>query len=220
MKDVLALISETTDGVSAVDREQRIVLWNEAAEALIGFKAQEVLGRFCYEVVAGRDESGRLFCRAHCPTIMAALSQELAPTSDLLVRTKAGREVWLSVSTIVVPSRWRDLSVLLHLFRDVSRQKETERFVQQLLPSLSKLSLSQGTEPLIPPPLSATSTDLTGREREVLRLLASGASTTVIANHLFISPSTAKTHIRNILTKLEVHSRLEAITLAVKSGLL
>ncbi len=51
---------------------------------------------------------------------------------------------------------------------------------------------------------------LTRREREVLALLADGADNKVIARTLVISPQTARTHIQNILSKLSVHSRLEA----------
>lgn len=220
MKDILALISNTRDGVCAVDRGQQIVLWNEGAEEIFGLKAQEALGRFCFQIFAGRDELGCVVCRSHCPAIMVTWRQELVPTRDLLVRTKANRDVWVSVSTIVVPSAWKDLFVLVHLFREISRQKEMDRFVQQLLPSLSKLSPSDETEPPIHPSLPVASMNLTRREQEVLRLLASGASTTAIAHQLFISLSTARTHIRNILTRLEVHSRLEAVTLGVKKGLI
>ncbi|MFQ5931541.1 MAG: PAS domain-containing protein, partial [Nitrospiraceae bacterium] len=176
MTDLLALISKTADGVFAVDREQRIVFWNNAAAALLGLSAQEVLGRFCYEVIAGRDESGRLVCHANCGSLMTALRQDLVPTHDLVVRTKASQEVWLNVSTIVVPSQWMDLFVLVHLFRDVSREKEIGHFVQQLLSTVEKLSMSPGNEPLIRPPLPPSSMDVTTREREVLRLLASGSS--------------------------------------------
>ncbi len=49
----------------------------------------------------------------------------------------------------------------------------------------------------------------------MLRLLASGMSTKAIANQLFISSSTVRNHIHNILTKLGVHSRLEATVLAL-----
>ena len=44
---------ETADGLLGVDREHRIVLWNEAAEAMFGFTAQEAVGRPCYEVICG-----------------------------------------------------------------------------------------------------------------------------------------------------------------------
>ncbi len=126
MEDVLDLIPNTADGVVAVDREQRILLWNEAAEALLGFTAEEVLGRFCYEVIGSRDELGRRVCHRGCLDTTIALRQELVPTRNLLVRTKAGREVWLSVGTAVVPSRRREPCVLVHLLRDVTRQKALE----------------------------------------------------------------------------------------------
>jgi two-component system nitrate/nitrite response regulator NarL len=62
--------------------------------------------------------------------------------------------------------------------------------------------------------------DLTRREREVLRLLASGASTQTVAARLFISPATARTHIHRILAKLGIHSRLEAVTFALRNSLI
>jgi two-component system NarL family response regulator len=51
---------------------------------------------------------------------------------------------------------------------------------------------------------------LTRREREVLSLLADGADNARIAQALVISPQTARTHVQNVLSKLDVHSRLEA----------
>ena len=60
---------------------------------------------------------------------------------------------------------------------------------------------------------------LSRREREVLALLASGQDHVAIARQLVISPQTARTHIQNVLGKLEVHSRLEAVSVAVEHGL-
>ncbi|CAN5206699.1 response regulator transcription factor [soil metagenome] len=61
---------------------------------------------------------------------------------------------------------------------------------------------------------------LTRREREVLALLADGADNGGIARILFISPQTARTHIQNVLTKLGVHSRLEAASFVLQNGIL
>lgn len=230
MDDILDLIPNTADGVVAVDREQRIILWNEAAEALLGFTADEVLGKLCCEVFGGRDDSGHVVCRRGCPGMGMALRQELSPTHDLLVRTKAGREVWLSLSSVVVPARRRVQCVLVHLFRDVTRQKELERSVQQLLSSVAKLSLSRGTDPQslgangatspVSVPPSPPSVDLSRREREVLRLLASGASAKAIATTLFVSLPTVRNHIHSIRAKLGVHSQLQAVVLSLKNGLI
>jgi two-component system, NarL family, nitrate/nitrite response regulator NarL len=57
---------------------------------------------------------------------------------------------------------------------------------------------------------------LTAREKEVLGLLVEGADGRTIAARLGISRNTVRTHVQSILTKLQVHSRLEAATLAVR----
>jgi DNA-binding NarL/FixJ family response regulator len=60
---------------------------------------------------------------------------------------------------------------------------------------------------------------LSPRERQVLALLAEGASSEEIAERLSVSPNTVRTHVQSILTKLQVHSRLEAATFAVRFGI-
>jgi two-component system nitrate/nitrite response regulator NarL len=60
---------------------------------------------------------------------------------------------------------------------------------------------------------------LTTREREVLALLVEGLSGPMIAHRLSISTHTVRTHIQSILTKLQVHSRLEAAAFAVRHGI-
>jgi DNA-binding NarL/FixJ family response regulator len=66
------------------------------------------------------------------------------------------------------------------------------------------------------PPLSG---NLTPRELEVLKLLADGLGQKKIAQALFITPKTVATHIQRILTKLDVHSRAEAVAYAHRSHL-
>ena len=61
---------------------------------------------------------------------------------------------------------------------------------------------------------------LTDRELEVLRLVAKGMNNREIARDLFISENTVKNHVRNILEKLQLHSRMEAVVYAVREKLL
>jgi two-component system NarL family response regulator len=61
---------------------------------------------------------------------------------------------------------------------------------------------------------------LTSRELEVLKLVAKGMSNREIADELYISENTVKNHVRNILEKLHLHSRMEAVIYAVKERLL
>ncbi len=69
-------------------------------------------------------------------------------------------------------------------------------------------------------PSGAVLPRLTEREREVLRLVARGMPNKEIATSLFISENTVKNHVRNILDKLQLHSRMEAAMFAVRENLL
>jgi DNA-binding NarL/FixJ family response regulator len=66
---------------------------------------------------------------------------------------------------------------------------------------------------------SMRSEHLTEREREVLLGLASGANTTALAKRLGITSATARSHVQNLLAKLGAHSKLEALTIAARRGL-
>ena len=61
---------------------------------------------------------------------------------------------------------------------------------------------------------------LTPREVEVLEVLATGQSNSGIARELGISVNTVRNHVQNILTKLGVHSKLEALSVAVREGII
>jgi two-component system, NarL family, response regulator LiaR len=75
------------------------------------------------------------------------------------------------------------------------------------------------TQALIRDQFPAPGDDLTGREKEVLGLLVEGLSNPEIADRLIISRSTARAHVSNILMKLGVTNRSEAITLALRNKL-
>ncbi len=61
---------------------------------------------------------------------------------------------------------------------------------------------------------------LSAREREVLALLAEGAGTDAIAERLFISRNTVRAHVQRVISKLGAHSKLEAVAIARRQGLL
>ena len=107
-------------------------------------------------------------------------------------------------------------------------QPELERCGRDLAGLLERLPVSSvstvdhaaGREtPLAPGEIElARLRDLTPRESEILALVAGGASTRQIAGRLVISEKTVKTHVQNILRKLDAASRLEAAAIAVRAG--
>lgn len=66
----------------------------------------------------------------------------------------------------------------------------------------------------------AANSALTAREIDVLRRLAQGLTTEEIADELFISSNTVRNHVNNVIRKLNVHSRLEAVSHAIRSGMI
>jgi DNA-binding NarL/FixJ family response regulator len=72
-------------------------------------------------------------------------------------------------------------------------------------------------DPRTPPPALA---ELTERERDIMLLVARGLGNDQIASRLVISPQTAKTHVRNILRKLDCHDRVALVALAYETGLI
>jgi DNA-binding NarL/FixJ family response regulator len=72
-----------------------------------------------------------------------------------------------------------------------------------------------------PPPAAdeGTASDLTGREVEILRLVAEGKENSQIAGELFISPKTVKNHVASILDKLAIENRIQAAVFAVRAGI-
>lgn len=86
---------------------------------------------------------------------------------------------------------------------------------QQVFPNVSRNGRSRGGAERDARMLAE---QLTAREREVLGLLVQGVSGDGLGRRLGISPNTVRTHVQSILTKLQVHSRLEAATFAVRHG--
>jgi len=211
-------LADTADGACGVDSAQRIVMWNRAAERMLGFTSREAEGRYCFEMFCGMDDAGCRVCRHGCQVHTQALDGAIVPTRDLCVRSKCGPELWVNMTTLRMPRDADDHLTLVHLFRDISKQMAMQKGMRRLLDEGDDGHDHAGTEHKLTE--QRRRKDLTSREREVLRLLATGASTTAIAETLVVSRATARNHIHNMLSKLNAHSRVEAVAVAWRDGLL
>ncbi|MBI2486027.1 MAG: PAS domain-containing protein [Deltaproteobacteria bacterium] len=221
-KDILEIFVNTADGVFVVDGERKIIFWNKAAQNILGFKAKEVLGRYCYEVIAGRDKSDKPVCSRSCHVLNLIQRREMVENYDMLTHSKAGDPVWINVSIVAVPARQKELNAVVHIFRDITRKKGSEELIQELISTIKLTNRAENNTPFakISPLKNQPKPSLNRRERQVLRLLAEGASTNAIAKELYISWATVRKHIQNILTKLGLHTKLQAVIYAIKNKLI
>ncbi len=209
--DITELVDGTGDAAFAVDAAHTIIAWNHAAEDLLDYRADEVLGRDCGQVIGGRSGDGHVVCHALCPFRLAMHRGDLLPTFDLQVRRHAGAPVWVRMTSIILTN---PESYVVHILHDISGDRNREAFVQQVMQAAASLSGPAAAKSPDGPPVL-----LSPRESEILRLLATGANTRAIAQALCISPATVRNHIQQIMTALRAHSRLEAVVKALQRRL-
>ena len=92
-----------------------------------------------------------------------------------------------------------------------------------LVRAIEKVAGGEGfIDPALMPAFLGDARDdmLTGREREILQLLADGMSNADVASRLFISQETVKSHVRHILTKLEADTRTHAVAIALRDAII
>lgn len=204
----------TSDGMFTVNADQRIKTWNAAAEKLFGYSSDQVIGKKCYEVLCANGNPGRIKCSRGCVVVTNASKGRTTKDFDLECKTASGDIKNINMS-IVLPGQGSGSREILHMFRDVTDRRRVESAsVSPSNPSIdnSKSSIHSPTGFRLPP--------LTTREDQVLRLLSAGKNTNDIADILEIRPLTARNHISRLLTKLGCRSRLEAVALGTRAGLI
>lgn len=203
---MLNVLGRTDDAMIAINGDMRIIAWNEAATRLLGYESADALGRPCHEILCWRDRCGDTICDGQCPANELGEPDELMAHKQILGTSATGKTLWLSASTIVPPIELREQCRLVHLIREVALPPELERVIVDRLDGWIPATAADNGH------LSA----LTSREKEVLELLTEGLDGSAIAEALFLSQATVRNHIQHILTKLNVHSRVEAVAFALR----
>jgi PAS domain S-box-containing protein len=187
------ILAEVADGAFVGDPGGSIILWNRAAERLLGWSEQEVVGLACWEALAGADCNGRRLCGQGCQALRAG-SVDGVHRLEMQTRTKGGHAVWLDITAFETPTSSGGRPAVVHLFRDVTATVRVLELIPRRFATL-------------PGPAGL----LSAREFQILSLMGAGANTKTMAARLRVSRATIRNHVQRILGKLDVHSRLEAV---------
>jgi DNA-binding NarL/FixJ family response regulator len=191
----IELVGEASDGAEAVER---------AAEALPDIVLMDIrMPR----------SSGIEACRA---------MKAAAPSTKILILTISDEEADLFEAIRAGASGYLLKDIPLDEVADTVRAVYggqsliNPSMAAKLLAEFAAMAKRDGQEraPELPAPR------LTDREMEVLKLVARGMNNRDIAKELFIAENTVKNHVRNILEKLQIHSRMEAVMVAVREKLI
>jgi DNA-binding NarL/FixJ family response regulator len=187
------LVGEASDGVEAVEKSQELM----PDVILMDVRMPKRSG-----IEAAREIKDSL---PHVKILMLTISDEEA---DLYEAIKAGasgyllKEIPIEEVADAIRSVW------------AGQSRISPSMASKLLTEFAAMTKASDEKPQMPAP------KLTDREMEVLRLVAQGLNNRDIAGRLFISENTVKNHIRNILEKLHLHSRMEAVVYAVREKMI
>lgn len=216
---LLSALETATCGAYAVSVDQKIVFWNRSAERILGHTAEDVMGKRCYEVVAGLAPGGLApECLGGCPSIRYLRSGLVPAPIKLRLLCSSGDRKWVTVTPMVVAGVFRDAPLLVHLFDEASE-------IEESMTGEAGREIVAGSGAVVSerPQVTSASTErpvLSRRELEVLRLMAQGWDTQRIADDLGISRHTVRNHIRNLRQRLNASTKLDAVVKGLRQGIL
>jgi DNA-binding NarL/FixJ family response regulator len=189
----LELVGEAADGAEAIERAQELM----PDVVLMDVRMPRRSG-----IEAARELKDTL---PHAKILMLTISDDEADLYDAIKAGASGyllKEIPIEEVADAIRSVW------------AGQSRISPSMASKLLSEFATMSKRADEPRSVPAP------KLTERELEVLQLVAQGMNNRDIAKQLFISENTVKNHVRNILEKLQLHSRMEAVMYAVKEKLL
>jgi PAS domain S-box-containing protein len=185
----------------------QVTSWNAAIGTLTGIPEADALGRRCWEVLAATTADGAVLCGPSCPFLAAARDGRGSGPVRAAIRggprdaQPAGTVHDARLSVVMRHVALPDLAGaprgVLHLIEEVQADRDRE-------PAARPPSAQTGADD--------RESDLTDREREIVRLLSAGLATRHIAAELGLRPATARNAVQNLLNKLSVSSRAAAVS--------
>jgi len=178
-------------GIARSVAEAKELARNRLDVVLMDYQLPDGTGAEATRAIKARWPAARVIMVTALTDDETVLESIQAGADGYLTKDRAAEEVVLAVRAAFAGETLLPRSVIAEIARRVavSRERNDERLM---------------IEPLTP------------RELEVLRALSEGLSTPEICERLFIAPNTLRTHVQNIMGKLRVHSKLEAVAFALR----
>jgi DNA-binding NarL/FixJ family response regulator len=190
-EDGLSVVAEAADGIEAVAQTEQ----HKPDVVLIDADLPNSTGVHTTRLIHARSPASKVLVLSNHPDPTALFDAMQAGASGFMTKAAPLRELIRSTRAMLQGETIVPPSMLGHLLSELVETRSEQNNVMRRLARLTR------------------------REREVLALLVEGGDNDVVANRLVISPETARTHIQNILGKLDVHSRLEALSLVLRNNI-
>ena len=220
--DYSMLIGRTATPAFAIDARGRVAASNAGAREMLGVEVAAGERPRCRDVVEALEADGTSSCSDSCNWLDGVTAGVC--TMDWSWWRRSDGSLLRIAATAVDAPRSRDRAAAALLVFITVLDPNPARANGGSVPPGPSAAGSGPTEPTaaedseaaLAVPIDA----LTGRELEVLRLLELGRSNREVAEVLVLSPHTVRTHVQHILAKLGAHSKLAAVSIASRSGLL
>ena len=203
----LAVVGEAGTGAEAVEVTRRtrpdVVLMDVRMPELDGIEATR-------QITATADLAARVLILTTFDLDEYVYAALYAGASGFLLKSTEPAELVSAIRVVAAGDALLAPSVTRRL---------VEEFTRRPVPAAPPRPPDQQPHPVVARAPAASLDAITGREREVLALIASGLSNSEIAERLSISEATAKTHVGHLLTKLNARDRVHLVILAFQAGL-
>jgi len=213
---VARLVESARDAAIATDASGSITSWNRTAEELLEDGREGVLerGHLFHQALQSRDVFGNRLDPHGSPLQTMLEEGEAIQSFEMDVVKSSGARARVTVSVVAVIGPEPDACHMIYLLRERRRRRQTDELLDRLLATTEGgVTLRRGED-------GKAETHLTPRERQVLKLLTDGRTTDQIAEDLHISVHTVRRHFQNLMHKLGIHSKAEAVALALRRRLI
>ena len=165
------LIDSLESGVYLVDRDRRIVYWNETAHKMSGYNSEEVMGRWCGDgLLKHVDFEGNLLCGEGCP-LKETMRDGVTRQADVFMKHKDGHRVPIRVIANPVYDRSGELIGAVETFNDITPDLVARMKIKKLTEAATKDPLTGVTNRRVAERMIADAVALWGRDRTPFGIL-------------------------------------------------